>query len=400
MRRSVFRNMLFGLLILGVLAGLAVPLLVGLFVDWTQAGSAGLVMAALGWGAVLGMLAYTLVKSQLNRPLAELNRSLGELSRGELRSRAELDSDDGFGELADHQRRLGGWLEESSVAIEQAMVSMRATHADLLKASSRGAKGQEQSQIAAQLVQTAETIRAESEQIGSRAGQAEGRAKAASEQSAQGAKAMRDSLDAVKTLATEVDQATQVIARLEAQSDAIGTVLDVIRGIADQTNLLALNAAIEAARAGEQGRGFAVVADEVRTLAQRTQHSTQEIQNMIEGLQAGAADAVAVMGRGRDHVARSLDSTKEAAASFDAMRDAVGQISAIGQGIGDLTSRTVRAIDELQGRLDGLRTQVANVDNSADRALGTRLEREIDGISAAVKGLLGAEGRRKGLRKK
>jgi methyl-accepting chemotaxis protein len=129
----------------------------------------------------------------------------------------------------------------------------------------------------------------------------------------------------IERLAKEVDAAAQVINKLEQDSASIGRILDVIRGIAEQTNLLALNAAIEAARAGEQGRGFAVVADEVRTLASRTQESTQEIQNMIEVLQNGAKKAVTVMDNGKNQATECVNQADTAAQALEVITEAVHQ---------------------------------------------------------------------------
>ncbi len=120
-----------------------------------------------------------------------------------------------------------------------------------------------------------------------------------------GANNVKKTMSAINQLADEIDQAGTVVQKLESDTQSISTVLEVIRGIAEQTNLLALNAAIEAARAGEQGRGFAVVADEVRSLATKTQESTEEINSMIEMLQSGAKQAVTVM----DQSKKSASST-------------------------------------------------------------------------------------------
>ena len=145
--------------------------------------------------------------------------------------------------------------------------------------------------------------------------------------SSEGRAVVGKTIDAIDRLAGEIQQAAEVINRLEADSEAIGGVLDVIRGIAEQTNLLALNAAIEAARAGEQGRGFAVVADEVRTLASRTQESTAEIQTMIERLQAGSQEAVKVMGRSKQDAETTVQQAAQAGASLQSISDAVAVIN-------------------------------------------------------------------------
>lgn len=160
-----------------------------------------------------------------------------------------------------------------------------------------------------------------------------------------------DTVNAINTLSDVVDKATQVIHKVESDSVSIGAILDVIRGIAEQTNLLALNAAIEAARAGEQGRGFAVVADEVRTLAQRTQESTQEIQQMIEQLQQGTSSAVGVMEQGQEQVKASVEIAVKAGESLRVITASVSKIMDMNTQIAGAAEQQTVVSDEINNNI-------------------------------------------------
>lgn len=158
-------------------------------------------------------------------------------------------------------------------------------------------------------------------------------------QAEQGKVAMTTTLTSIETLASEVTKSTEVINQLEADSESISSVLDVIRGIAEQTNLLALNAAIEAARAGEQGRGFAVVADEVRTLASRTQESTNEIRVIIDNLQSGTHNAAEAMNSSLSTTKLTVDSAGMTRETLDAIVQSVSSIM-------DMSSQIATASEE------------------------------------------------------
>ncbi|MFP4161267.1 MAG: PAS domain-containing methyl-accepting chemotaxis protein [Ectothiorhodospira sp.] len=199
---------------------------------------------------------------------------------------------------------------------------------------------------------------------------------AAAQSSDAGRQVVKTAGEAISELAREVERAASVIQELDGNTGEIGAVLDVIRGIAEQTNMLALNAAIEAARAGEHGRGFAVVADEVRGLASRTHESTQEIRNTIEKLQQASRSSGEVMQRGRRQAEHSVQQAREAARSLEAIAERVTAIT-------DMSARIAAAVDQQSTASEDVNQSVTRIREHADSNArdSERIEQAVGGVA-------------------
>ncbi len=273
-------------------------------------------------GVAVAITWFTLIS--ITRPLARVNDMLNVVASGDLSRKLDESGKDEFAQLSRNCNLLIESLRTliNGIVSRSTQLATAAEQTSAVTAQSTTAIEEQRTQVEQAASATTE-MSSTSQSVLSSANDALGEIKQADDE-AERVKGISDrNRQTIEQLAKEVEDASQVINKLQQDSASIGGILDVIRGIAEQTNLLALNAAIEAARAGEQGRGFAVVADEVRTLASRTQESTQEIQNMIEVLQTGAEKAVAVMETGKKQAADCVVQSEEADTALETITHAV-----------------------------------------------------------------------------
>ncbi|MFK5950862.1 MAG: methyl-accepting chemotaxis protein [Methylococcales bacterium] len=311
---------------------------------------------------IIGGIGYFVMNKIIIFPLTSLALRLQAICSGDGDLTARLHAE-GKTEFAWVAASFNSFVKKIAKTVD----NISETSEKLTTASNRLAQitQQTESGVERQLTETTQVASAMSEMTGAvlevakNATSASEAAGTADVEAATGKNIVSQAMDEINQLATEVDNAASVIHELENDSNSIGEVLSVIQGIAEQTNLLALNAAIEAARAGEQGRGFAVVADEVRTLASRTQNSTLEIQQTIERLQSRAKEAVSVMDKGKKQAISSVEQASSASASITTISERIDIISNMNNQIASAAEEQTAVAEEINRNIRNI-SEVAN----------------------------------------
>ncbi|MBD0706083.1 methyl-accepting chemotaxis protein [Pseudomonas sp. JL2] len=316
--------------------------------------------------AGIGLLVIWLVAHGIARPLKQMVAMLDDIAQGEgdLTRRLVSDRADELGAIAKgfntFLSKLQGMITQVVTSVQSVSDSSEHT-ADIAIRTNQGVHKQmvEIDQVATavhEMTATAQDVARNATQAAQAAGHAD-------QAASQGMQIVRDTSTSIGALAVEIGKAVGVVQALAKDSENINAILTAIRGIAEQTNLLALNAAIEAARAGEQGRGFAVVADEVRNLAQKTQQATEEIQTMIQQLQQGTRDVVRVMEDSQHRTDESVQHAAKAAQALEIITQAVSVIN-------DMNTQIASAAEEQSAVADDINRNVINIGQVANEVAG------------------------------
>ena len=305
---------------------------------------------------LVGVIAAVIITRQITRPLRETLAVVERIASGDLTQNVTITRRDELGVLQQGIARMGVTLRDLISGIRDGVTQIASAAEELSAVTEQTSAGVNSQKIETDQVATAmHEMTATVQEVARNAEEASQAAAAADGEAREGDKVVNEAITQIERLASEVARSTEAMSVLQQESDKIGSVMDVIKAVAEQTNLLALNAAIEAARAGEAGRGFAVVADEVRGLAQRTQKSTEEIEGLVAGLQNGTQQVSTVMNNSRALTDSSVALTRKAGTSLENITRTVSNIQSMNQQIAAAAEQQSAVAEEISRSIINVR---------------------------------------------
>ncbi|RMP71015.1 hypothetical protein ALQ17_03294 [Pseudomonas fluorescens] len=324
---------------------------------------------------LVGIIAALVITRQITRPIQETLAVVERIASGDLSHNIQITRRDELGVLQQGIQRMGTTLRELISGIRDGVTQIASAAEELsavTEQTSAGVNSQkiETDQVATamhEMTATVQEVARNAEQASLAAADADGQARA-------GDKVVAEAIAQIERLAAEVARSTDAMTHLQQESNKIGSVMDVIKAVAEQTNLLALNAAIEAARAGEAGRGFAVVADEVRGLAQRTQKSTEEIEGLVAGLQNGTQQVANVMNNSRSLTDSSVELTRKAGVSLENITRTVSNIQSMNQQIAAAAEQQSAVAEEISRSIVNVRDVSEQTATASDETAKSSVE--------------------------
>ncbi|MDX9672703.1 methyl-accepting chemotaxis protein [Pseudomonas sp. P8_250] len=324
---------------------------------------------------LVGVIAAVIITRQITRPLQETLAVVERIASGDLTQNVAVTRRDELGVLQQGIARMGVTLRDLISGIRDGVTQIASAAEELSAVTEQTSAGVNSQKVETDQVATAmHEMTATVQEVARNAEEASQAAAAADGEAREGDKVVNEAIAQIERLASEVVRSTEAMSVLQQESDKIGSVMDVIKAVAEQTNLLALNAAIEAARAGEAGRGFAVVADEVRGLAQRTQKSTEEIEGLVAGLQNGTQQVSAVMNNSRVLTDSSVALTRKAGLSLESITRTVSNIQSMNQQIAAAAEQQSAVAEEISRSIINVRDVSEQTAAASDETAASSVE--------------------------